>query len=125
MRWVIKKSIFAIGNLYWKIFGGLILSVVWAILAAIFLVSIIGAPLTLPCLRAAWLSYKPFGKEVAVAIDRPVLSVIWMCTAGLALTVLCVISMLSCLVTLVGLPLLKQWWKVTATAVLPFCCRIV
>ena len=54
----------ALGNLIWFIFGGEVLAAFWLLLAGLFYITIIGAPLGRACLEFAKLSAFPFGKEI-------------------------------------------------------------
>ena len=124
MVWAIRRILYALGNLYWKIFGGLLLALFWIALAVAFTLTVVGAPLAIACMRAAYVSYKPFGKRVSVVIDRPVLSLVWLFTAGVAMGVFCVAGVMACMITIVGIPMIPQWGKVAVVSAMPFGSRV-
>lgn len=53
-----------IGNIVWIILGGLPLAIAWALIGALWSLTIIGLPLARQSLKLARLSLMPFGKRV-------------------------------------------------------------
>lgn len=123
VNWILKKAFRFIGNFYWKIFGGILLWVVWFLLAIAFAVTIIGFPFSIQLFRISWLVFHPFGKQVVVVPDHLVWSVIWLCSFGLILGMFCVFTWVATSLIFVGLPLFKQWYNVTKLAFFPFCVK--
>lgn len=123
MRWVYKKIFRIFGNFYWKIFGGILLWVVWFLVATAFLCSVVGFPFAVQFYKISWVVFKPFGKQVVVIADKIVWSIIWFFSFGIVLGMLCVVAWVGSSLALVGLPLFKQWYKVTKLAFFPFCAK--
>ncbi len=121
MLWALRKAFRIAGNFYWKIFGGIFLSLIWYAVGVVLLFSVIGFPLSLECFRIGWLNYKPFGKKVALIPDRPIISLIWFLTAGWAIGIVSIVNALFSCLTLVGIPLVGQWVKICRLAFFPFC----
>lgn len=113
-----------LGNFWWKLFGGIFLAILWGAIGIAFLVTVIGAPLAVPCFKIAWLAFKPFGKDVALVVQRPVLSAIWVVTGGLLMGFVCMFGAVTLALTIVGIPLIKQWWKLSIVSIFPFCTEI-
>ncbi|MDE5616166.1 MAG: hypothetical protein K2I78_00065 [Clostridia bacterium] len=121
MWWAIKKAFRFAGNFYWKIFGGFFLSLLWYAVGTVMLFSVIGFPVSIECFRIGWLNYKPFGKDVALIFDRPILSLLWLVTFGWIIGIISLVNAIVSSLTVVGLPLVGQWVKVCRLAFFPFC----
>jgi uncharacterized membrane protein YccF (DUF307 family) len=104
-------------NLSWFIFGGELLALSWLFIAALFYVTIIGAPIGRACLELAKLSAFPFGKEIIRETElkgednvkqlsktvSTILNVIWF-PIGLILTIVYLVAGIISLCTIVGIP---------------------
>jgi len=121
MLWALKKVFRFAGNFYWKIFGGIFLSILWYLIGAALLFSVIGFPLSLECFKIGWLNYKPFGKKVALVVDRPLISIIWLLSFGWIIGSVSLVNAIFSCATLFGLPLAGQWFKICRLAFFPFC----
>lgn len=116
-----------IANFLWIIFGGLILSLFWAMAGLIFCISIIGIPFGMQCFKFASLMLAPFGKEIIYAngIGSFILNIIWILFFGWELAILSlVIGVLWCL-TIVGYPIGIQCIKFAKLSFMPFGAEIV
>ena len=58
------RMLHILGNIVWLLLGGLIISVVYLVLAGIFFITIIGIPFSVQCVKLAGLSLWPFGAQV-------------------------------------------------------------
>lgn len=117
MRFVLKK----IGNIVWKLFGGIAFSVLWYALGVVFTLSVFGFPLAMSCFRVGRLVWKPFGKGTVIALtEYPLSNIVWGFSIGLLLGFLALSSCIVTAVTIIGLPLSKQWLKVAKVSVFPF-----
>lgn len=129
------------GNVIWFVLGGGITALVWLIGAAVFAVSIIGLPLTRAALEMARLSAWPFGKDVvhvreldakgltamtaATGTIGFVFNLLWLFTFGWILFVAYLIAgVLNCL-TLIGIPLGLQSFKLAGISLWPVGRRVV
>ncbi len=110
-----------IANVIWFVFGGCLIALAWLILGLLLCITIIGIPFGLQCFKAAGLTLAPFGKRVDTHFDRhPVANLIWavLCGWELALGFL-IAGILNC-VTIIGIPLGLQSFKLMKLAFLPF-----
>ena len=112
------------GNLYWKLFGGVALCVIWFALGAIAAATIVGAPFAAAFFRIGRFVYKPFGKRVVIVPSSPVLGILWAATGGTVVGVISVVAALLSAATVVALPIALQWIKVAVVSVFPFSVGI-
>lgn len=109
------------GNFIWKIFGGVAYSVIWFSIGVILSLTVIGFPLGVRCFKIGWLVWKPFGKGVVTNfLEYPVSNLVWSLTFGMILTVSALFSAILSAITLVGIPLMPQWFKIAKLSLLPF-----
>ena len=114
-----------IANIIWFIFGGLWLGLAWAVLGALLCITIIGIPFGVQCFKAAALSFAPFGKRVEVHYDKhPVANILWAIFAGWGLALIYLISGAICCITIVGIPMGLQSFKLMKLAFLPFGAEV-
>ena len=110
-----------IANIIWFIFGGLWLGLAWAVLGILLCISIIGIPLGVQCFKAATLSFAPFGKRVEVHYDKhPVANLLWAILCGWEMALLYLGAGVMCCITIVGIPMGLQAFKLMKLAFLPF-----
>ena len=107
-----------IGNILWFLFGGLIGGLSWVLAGCLWCVTIVGIPVGLQCFKFASLAFFPFGKEVVYG--------------GGGFSLLVNIGGLSwvlagCLwcVTIVGVPVGLQCFKMARLALMPFGASVV
>ncbi|MEG1510159.1 MAG: YccF domain-containing protein [Clostridia bacterium] len=106
--------------MYWKIFGGILLAVVWLILGIALIFSVVGFKYGVSFLRLSYLTYKPFNKVVAINVERyPISNLLWYFTIGFWLGLFCVFNMLLNGITLIALPIAKQWLKLVKVCFFP------
>ena len=102
-----------IGNILWFLFGGLIGGLAWVLAGCLWCVTIIGIPVGLQCFKFASLAFFPFGKEVIYGGGgfSFLVNLIWIVFFGLEMAIGYVI--LGCLwcITLLGIPIGKQCFK--------------
>lgn len=127
----------AIGNLFWLVFGGLLMACGWWLAGILCFVSIVGIPWGRACFVIGKLCLLPFGRSVA---DRAVVTgrrdigtgalgvlgnVIWFLFAGLWLAIGHLVSAVVCFVTIVGIPFGIQHLKLAEIALAPIGKTIV
>lgn len=116
-----------IGNVIWIILGGLPLALLWMITGLLWAVTIIGIPIARQCFKLARLQLAPFGKRITYANSSPfglVANVVWIVLGGLELAIANVIVGLAYAVTIIGLPLAKQSFKLAQLSLMPFGAQI-
>ncbi len=110
-----------IGNILWFILGGFFLALAWLLLGILLCVTIIGIPFGLQCFKVAKLVIAPFGKRINTNFGQhPIANILWALLFGweLALGFL-VAGIINC-ITLIGIPLGLQSFKLMKLAFLPF-----
>ncbi|MBQ9151535.1 MAG: YccF domain-containing protein [Clostridia bacterium] len=110
-----------IGNILWFILGGIWLGLSWALLGLLLCITIIGIPLGTQCFKAAKLTFAPFGKQVNLHFEKhPIANVIWAILIGWEMALGYLVSGLICCVTIIGIPMGLQAFKLMKLALLPF-----
>lgn len=115
-----------IGNIFWLIFGGLVLGILWGLAGLLLCVTIIGIPFGIQCFKIASFVFTPFGRQVE-DFGGPgscLLNLLWILFFGweLALSSLA-IGLVYC-ITIVGIPLGVQSFKLARLAIWPFGASI-
>lgn len=116
-----------IANILWIIFGGLILSIFWAVVGIILCITIVGIPFGTQCFKFANLMLFPFGREVVYGGSTVslLLNILWIVVFGLNLALWSLaIGILWCL-TIVGIPIGLQSIKFAKLSLMPFGANIV
>ena len=110
-----------IANIIWFILGGLWLGLGWLLLGLLLCITIIGIPFGLQCFKAAKLTFAPFGKRVTVQFDKhPVANLLWAILAGWEMALCYLVSGILCCITIIGIPMGLQSFKLMKLAFLPF-----
>ena len=115
-----------IANIIWFLFGGIWLGLGWALLGLLLCITIIGIPLGKQCFKAAKLTFAPFGKTVDTHFDKhPVANLIWALLIGWEMALGYLVSGLICCITIIGIPMGLQAFKLMKLALLPFGATVV
>ena len=114
-----------IGNLFWLILGGLVISLYYAIVAIFYCITIIGIPFGIQLFKMAGLALWPFGRNVGSGSNDGgclslLMNIIWIVCGGIEIAILHLIFGLICCVTLVGIPFGMQHFKMSLLALVPF-----
>jgi uncharacterized membrane protein YccF (DUF307 family) len=110
-----------IANIIWMIFGGIWTALAWLFLGILLCITIIGIPFGKQCFKAAKLTLAPFGKKVNTNFGKhPIANVIWVILCGWGMGVGYLFSGIACCVTIIGIPLGLQAFKMMQLAFLPF-----
>lgn len=110
-----------LGNIIWFIFGGLFLGLSWALLGLLLYITIIGIPFGSQCFKAAKLTFAPFGKKVTTNFHaHPIANILWAVLVGWEMALSYLVSGLACCITVIGIPLGIQAFKLSALALIPF-----
>lgn len=118
-----------LGNLLWIILGGFLISLYYAIVGILFCISIIGIPFGVQLLKMAGLALCPFGKNVTCdSRDMGCLSIlmniIWIVVGGIEISIMHVTFGAILCLTIVGIPLGLQHFKMALLALAPFGQKI-
>ncbi|MDA3834168.1 MAG: YccF domain-containing protein [Spirochaetales bacterium] len=117
-----------IGNLIWIIFGGLLGAIGWLISALLLIVTVIGIPFGLQCVKIALLTLWPFGHEAVIGEFGAVsltANIIWILLFGWELFIYHAFLALIFSITLLGIPFGKQHLKLAMLALVPFGSRVL
>ena len=114
-----------IGNIFWFILGGFLISLYYAVVGILFCVSIIGIPFGVQLFKMAGRALWPFGHEVkAGPNDTGCLSIfmniIWVVCGGVEISIMHLTFGLICCLTIVGIPFGLQHFKMATLAFVPF-----
>lgn len=116
-------------NIIWFLFGGLWLSLGYALAGVLFFILIITIPLGVASFRMARYALWPFGRAV---IDQPdagtgsvVLNVVWIILAGWWLALGHVTTAVAQAITIIGIPLAIANLKMIPISLVPFGKEIV
>ncbi len=114
-----------IANVIWFLFGGLWLGLGWALLGLFLCITIIGIPLGRQCFKASKLTFAPFGKRVVTNFNKhPVANLIWAILVGWEMALGYLVAGIICCITIVGIPMGLQSFKLMKLAFLPFGASI-
>ena len=117
----------AIGNILWFLFGGLIGGLSWVLAGLIFCVTIVGIPVGMQCFKMAQLAFFPFWKEVVYGGGEFsfLVNLIWILFFGWEMAIgYAVLGLVWC-VTILGIPVGKQCFKMAKLALMPFGAEVV
>jgi len=116
-----------IGNLFWLLLGGLILSLFWAIIGLLLCVTIIGIPFGVQCMKIAGFVLWPFGREVipgGFGVMGALGNIIWILICGIGLCVMHLIFGAVLAITIIGIPFGIQHFKLARLSLIPFGAEI-
>lgn len=121
-----KKFLNVLFNVFWVLIVGLVSAISSGLLGVACCVTIIGIPLGLQYFKFVKLVFAPAGKIVVTKYSRhPVMNTFWLVFGGfLAVIIYFVIALLLC-VTIVGIPLAKQLFKIMKFMCAPFGSEIL
>ena len=111
-----------IGNILWFLFGGLIGGLAWVLAGCLWCITIIGIPVGLQCFKFASLAFFPFGKEVVYGGGgfSFLVNLIWIIFFGLEMAMRERRS-----ITILGIPIGKQCFKMAKLSLMPFGASVV
>lgn len=114
-------------NIVWIIFGGLITALSWCIAGIVFTITIVGIPLGRQCFKMASLTLAPFGKTVAYGGGAPslVANIFWLILAGIPMALSYLVLGVFYSITVIGLPIGLQLFKMAKLSLMPFGARVV
>ena len=108
-------------NILWFIFGGLWSCLMHLFFGILLCITIIGIPVGLQCFKFASLAFFPFGKEVVYGGGgfSFLVNLIWIIFFGLEMAIgFCILGCLWC-ITILGIPIGKQCFKMAKLSLMP------
>lgn len=115
-----------IGNVIWFLFIGLWSGILWFAAGLVCCITIVGIPLGRQCFKMAGLTFCPFGKDVVYGGGTMsfLANVLWLIFLGWELALYYVTAGLICCITIIGIPLGKQCFKMAKLALMPFGAEV-
>ncbi len=116
-----------IANIIWIIFGGLVTAAAWCVLGVVFYITILGIPLGRQCFKMASLSLAPFGRSIVYGGGAPSLiaNLFWLVLAGIPMALSYAMLGVAYCITLIGIPVGIQCFKMAKLSLLPFGAQVV
>lgn len=111
-----------LGNLIWFLFGGLIGGLAWMLAGCLWCLSIVGIPVGVQCFKLAGLAFFPFGKQVYYGGGGVsfLINLLWIVLCGWEMALGYVAIGLVWCITVVGLPVGVQCFKLAKLSLMPF-----
>lgn len=115
-----------LGNVIWFLFGGLIAGLMWVMLGAVLCVTIIGIPLGMQCFKMAKLTFSPFGREICYGggAGSFLLNILWILLCGWEMALYYLSLGLVFCVTILGIPIGLQCFKMAKLSLMPFGAEV-
>ena len=114
-----------LANIIWIIFGGLWISLGWVFLGLFLCITIIGIPFGKQCFKFAQLTLAPFGQKVNCNFDsHPIANILWALFVGWEFALGYLFCGLVCCITIIGIPLGLQAFKLMKLSFIPFGATI-
>jgi len=116
-----------IGNIIWLLFGGIIAAFLWALAGLVLCITIIGIPFGVQCFKIAGFVLWPFGQTIELGgfgVGGLLFNIIWLILFGWEFALLhIIIGAIFCL-TIIGIPLGIQHFKLAQLGLIPFGAQI-
>jgi len=114
-----------IGNIFWLLFGGIIIAIIYFMVGLVICVTIIGIPFGVQLFKLGSYALWPFGREL---VDRPNepgclsvgMNLIWILFGWWEIALLHLVFGLLFCITIVGIPWGLQHFKMAIASVFPF-----
>lgn len=118
-----------LGNIVWIVFGGFLVALGYLLGGILLCLTIIGIPFGLVAFQMAGASLVPFGKQVTTKTTgsgfvAQLFNVLWLVLLGWEIALTHLLCGLFFTITLIGIPLAKQHFKMIPVALLPFSYRL-
>ncbi|MGN6163961.1 MAG: YccF domain-containing protein [Flavisolibacter sp.] len=119
-----------LGNIIWLLFGGLFSVLGYCVGGFALCLTIIGIPFGLQCFKLAGFVLWPFGRRaVSTASSGGCLSVllniVWIVCGGLWIAIGHIVFGFLLFITIIGIPLARQHFKLVEISLMPFGKTIV
>ena len=113
-------------NIFWIIFVGISSAIVNALTGVAMCCTLIGIPFGLQYFKFIPLVFAPAGKAVATRFGkRPVMNTLWLIFGGLEVFLIYLVLILLFCITVVGIPIARQLFKLAIFNLAPFGAEVV
>lgn len=114
-----------IGNILWLLLGGILISFYYAVVGLLFCLTIIGIPFGVQLFKMAGFALWPFGREVTAGPNDTgclsiLMNIIWIICGGIEIALMHVWFGIIFCITIIGIPLGLQHFKMALLALVPF-----
>ena len=118
-----------IGNIFWLLLGGILISLYYAVIGILFCITIIGIPFGLQLLKIAGFALWPFGHDIVPGPNDTgclaiIMNIIWIVLGGVVIALLHLWFGIFCCITIIGIPFGLQHFKMALLALVPFGKKI-
>jgi len=115
------------GNIIWLLFGGIIMAFLWFLAGLLLCLSIIGIPFGLQCFKIAGFVLWPFGRKIQIGnfgVGGFIMNILWIVLFGWELAIFHLIAGIVLCITIIGIPLSVQHFKLAQLSLMPFGAKI-
>ncbi len=117
------------GNIIWLILGGLLISIVYFIGGIVFCLTIIGIPFGLKLFALGRAVLSPFGKEVkptprGKGMVATFFNIVWLILFGWEIALAHFVGGLIYAITIIGIPIARQHFKLATVGLFPFSYKL-
>ena len=114
-----------LGNILWAVFGGLLISLYYALVGVLFCITIVGIPFGVQLLKIAGFALWPFDRQVAAKDNDGgclsiIMNVIWIIFGGVEIALAHIGLGIGFCITIIGIPFGLQHFKMALLALAPF-----
>lgn len=114
-----------VGNVFWLLFGGLIVAVEYFLVGLLLCATIIGIPFGIQCFKIGVFTLLPFGRQVREVPGEDgclstIFNIIWIVLGGIWIALTHLIFGILLAITIIGLPFAKQHFKLMSLSFAPF-----
>ncbi len=119
-----------IGNIIWWIFGGLLTAIEYFAASVILMVTIVGIPFGLQTLKIGMMTLMPFNMTIkeskkSNSFISLLMNIIWFFVGGIWITLTHIVFGVLLSITIIGIPLAKQHFKLASISLSPFGKEVV
>jgi len=113
------------GNICWLLLGGILIALIYYIVGLLMCITIIGIPFGLQLFKLGTYALRPFGHELVDGPGEPgcvsvLMNLIWILTGWWEIAILHLLCGLVFCITIIGIPLGLQHFKMILPTILPF-----
>ena len=119
--WTMKT----IGNILWVVFGGLIIAILYYIFGLLLCITIIGIPFGIQLFKLGTYALWPFGHELVYRPQEPgcltlFMDIVWIMLGWWEIALLHVAFGILFCITIIGIPLGVQHFKLAFATLIPY-----
>ena len=112
-------------NVCWFLLVGVLFFLIYALMGALFCLTLVFIPAGIKSFKGAWFSLHPFGRTVSIdPSDRVARNVIWSAIIGIETAIIALIIGVLLCITVIGIPFGLQCFKIMKYSYAPFGATI-